>query len=157
MKKQSATKKTPTIENRKVSYDYFIEETLECGIELRGNEVKSLREGTASIKESWIAIEDNELLIKKMHIQAWQTANKFDVDENRTKRLLATKSQIKDLERKVAQAGYTLMPLKVYFKDNSRVKVLVGLCKGKHNYDKRQVAKEKQAKRDISRAIKAYN
>ena len=156
MKKQSTQKKTPTIENKKVSYDYYVEEALECGIELRGNEVKSLRKGTASIKESWVAIENGELYIKKMHIQAWETANKFDVDENRERKLLATKGQIRELDRKVSQSGYTLMPLKVYFDSNSRAKMLIGLCKGKHIYDKRRVEREKQVKKDISRAIKNY-
>lgn len=150
-------KKTPTIENKKVFYDYYVEETLECGVVLRGNEVKSLRDGKASIKESWIAIENGELVIKKMHITAWETANKFDVDENRVIKLLAHKSQIRELGRKVQQSGYTLMPLKVYFDSNNRVKLLVGLCKGKHTYDKRRVEKEKQVKKDIDRAVKAYN
>lgn len=148
-------KRTPTIENRKAYHDYFIEETLECGIELRGNEVKSLREGKASIKESWVAIENNEMLIKKMHITKWDTANLFDVDENRERKLLAHKSEIKELDRKAQLQGYTLVPLKVYF-NNGKCKILIGLAKGKHNYDKRHVAKEKQAKRDMDRAIKNY-
>ena len=144
---------TPTIENRKVYHDYFVEETLECGIELWGNEVKSIRKSQVSLKESWIAIENGELLIKKMHIKAWETANSFDIDENRVRKLLAHKSEIRDFDRKVQRDGYTLMPLKIYFV-NGKAKLLVGLCKGKHNYDKRAVAKEKQAKRDIERAMK---
>lgn len=146
---------TPTIENKKAYHDYFVEETLECGIELRGNEVKSLREGKASIKESWIAIENGEMFIKKMHITAWSTANKFDIDENRVRKLLLHKSEIREFDRNVQQAGYTIIPLKIYF-NNGKCKVLIGLCKGKHNYDKRAVEKAKQTKRDIERAMKQY-
>lgn len=149
-------KKTPTIENRKVYHDYYVEETLECGIELLGNEVKSIRNGKASIKESWIAIENGQLLLKKMHINSWETANKFDVDEDRVRRLLAHKSEIREFDKKVQRDGYTLIPLKIYF-SNSKVKVLVGLCKGKHTYDKRDVERTKQAQRDMNRALKSYS
>ena len=143
-----------TIENRKAYHDYFVEETLECGVSLRGNEVKSIRAGKASIKEAWIAIEEGQLLLKKMHITKWDTSNLFDVDENRERALLAHKSEIRNLERKAQVQGYTLIPLKVYFSDTNKVKVLVGLCKGKHDYDKRQVEKEKQAKREMAKALK---
>lgn len=85
------------IENRKARYDYFVEETLECGIELRGNEIKSIRDGSASIKESWISIENGQMYIKKMHITPWKTANSFDVDESRERRLLAHRKEINDL------------------------------------------------------------
>lgn len=146
---------TPTIENKKAYHDYFVEETLECGIELRGNEVKSIREGKASIKESWIVIENGEMFIKKMHITAWSTANKFDVDENRVRKLLLHRSEIREFDRNVQQARYTIIPLKIYF-NNGKCKVLIGLCKGKHNYDKRAVEKAKQTKRDIERAMKQY-
>lgn len=148
-----AKDKNITIENRKVYHDYFVEEQLECGISLLGNEVKSLRSGKASIKESWIAIENGQLLIKKMHISGWETANKFDVDETRVRVLLAHSKEIRELNTKVQRDGYTLMPLKIYFK-GGRAKMLIGLCKGKHNWDKRQVEKEKQSKRDIARAMK---
>lgn len=147
-------KKTPTIENRKAYHDYFVEETLECGIELKGNEVKSIRNGKASIKESWVAVENGELFIKKMHITKWDTSNLFDIDENRVKKLLARKCEIKEYDRKAQVQGYTLVPLKVYINDRGKVKVLIGLCKGKHNYDKRQVEKNKQAQRDMDRAMK---
>lgn len=151
--KMTKDRKTPTIENRKAHYDYYVEETLECGIELHGNEVKSIRDGKASIKESWVTIENGELFIKQMHISAWETANKFDVDENRVRKLLAHKSEIREIDRKVQRDGYTLVPLKVYFV-NGRAKALIGLCKGKHNYDKRAVEKERQAKKDIDRIAK---
>lgn len=147
-------KKSTVIENRKAYHDYFVEETYECGIALWGNEVKSLRDGKASIKESWVAIENGEVLIKKMHVTPWNTANSFDIDETRERKLLMHKSEIREVSRKVQQDGYTLVPLKVYFSEASKVKVLIGLCKGKHDYDKRQVEKEKQAKREMSRASK---
>lgn len=146
--------KSATIVNKKAYHDYFIEETLECGIELRGNEVKSIRAGKASIKESWIAIESNELVLKKMHITKWESANNFDVDETRERKLLAHKKEIRDFQKVIKLEGYTLIPLKVYFSDNGKCKVLVGLAKGKHNYDKRQVEKDKQVKRDINRKLK---
>lgn len=143
-----------TIENRKAYHDYFVEDTYECGIELRGNEVKSIRDGRASIKESWVAVENGQVYIKKMHINAWETANKFDVDENRERRLLLHKSEIRELDRGTTRDGYTIIPLKVYINDRGKCKVLIGLCKGKHNYDKRAVEKEKQIKKDIARAMK---
>ena len=143
-----------TIENRKAYHDYFVEDTYECGIELRGNEVKSIREGKASIKESWVAVENGQVYIKKMLITAWETANKFDVDENRERRLLLHKSEIRELDRGTTRDGYTIIPLKVYINDRGKCKVLIGLCKGKHNYDKRAVEKEKQIKKDIARAMK---
>ena len=143
------------IENRKAYHDYFVEENLECGIVLKGNEVKSIRDGKASIKESWVSIENGQLVLKKMHITAWGTANKFDVDEDRERVLLAHKKEIRDFERRVKQDGYTLVPLKVYF-ERGKAKVLVGLCKGKHAYDKRQVEKEKQIKRDMARYGRWY-
>lgn len=148
--------KNVNIENKKVYHDYFLEDTLECGLALRGNEVKSIRDGKASIKESWVSIENGEMIIKKMHITAWETANKFDVDETRARKLLLHKSEIMEFDRKVQRDGYTIMPLKVYFKDG-KCKVLIGLCKGKHNYDKREALKEKQVKRDINRSIKENN
>lgn len=146
--------KSINIENKKAYFDYYIEDKLECGIELWGNEVKSLREGKASIKESWIAIEKGEMYIKKMHISPWRTANKFDIDENRDRKLLAHKSEIKEFSRKIEQQGYTLVPIKVYMDKTAKVKVLVGLAKGKHRYDKRRCEKEAQVKKDIARAMK---
>ena len=147
-------KKPTSIENRKAYHDYFVEEQLQCGIELRGNEVKSIREGKASIKESWIAIENGQMFIKKMHINKFDKANAFDVDETRERKLLAHKKEINDFARKSQVMGYTLIPLKVYFDDRGKCKVLVGLCKGKHNYDKRNSEREKQMKRDVDRALK---
>lgn len=142
-----------TIENRKARYDYYIEERIECGIALRGNEVKSIREGTANITEAWCDIRNGNLMVHQMRISKWSTANDFDIDEMRDRQLLAHKSQIRDFEKKVMQDGYTLVPLKVYFV-KGKVKIEVGLCKGKHTYDKRNTLKERQSKRDIERALK---
>ena len=142
-----------TIENKKAYHDYFVEETIECGIALRGNEVKSIREGKASIKEAWCRVQDGQLVIRGMHITKWGTANNFDVDEDRERVLLAHKKEIIKLGDSVQQIGYSIVPLKVYF-SNGKCKVLVGLCRGKHNYDKREALKSRQVKRDIDRALK---
>lgn len=149
-------KNSATIENRKAKYDYFIEETLECGIELRGNEVKSIRSGKASIKEAWVSVEGGEMVIKQMHITPWETSNRYDVSEVRERKLLAHKAEICKLSRAVQRDGYTLVPLKVYFSDNGKCKVLVGLCKGKKNYDKREAQKERDIKRSINEKLKRY-
>ena len=149
-------KNSATIENRKAKYDYFIEETLECGIELRGNEVKSIRSGKASIKEAWVSVESGETVIKQMHITPWETSNRYDVSEVRERKLLAHKAEIRKLSRAVQRDGYTLVPLKVYFSDNGKCKVLVGLCKGKKNYDKRVAQKERDIKRSINEKLKRY-
>ena len=140
-----------TIENRQARHNYFIEDTLECGISLRGNEVKSIAQGRASIKESWVAVESGELVIKKMHIAKYSASNAFDVDEDRERKLLAHKKETAELERASSQGGYTLIPLSVYFK-NGKAKVLVGVCKGKHSFDKR----ESEKKRDAERRMKNY-
>lgn len=147
--------KSATIENKKAYHEYFIDETLECGVELLGNEVKSIRAGRASIKESWIDIASGQMVIKQMHITPWETANMFDVNAKREIRLLAHKKEINRFYNKIKQDGYTLVPLKVYFNEYGRCKVLVGLAKGKKLYDKRDVDKAKQAKRDIERAMKS--
>lgn len=149
-------KNSATIENRKAKYDYFIEETLECGIELRGNEVKSIRSGKASIKEAWVSVENGEMVIKQMHITPWETSNRYDVSEVRERKLLEHKAEIRKLSRAVQRDGYTLVPLKVYFSDNGKCKVLVGLCKGKKNYDKREAQKERDIKRSINEKLKRY-
>lgn len=148
--------KSITIENRSARHEYFIEDTLECGIELRGNEVKSIREGKASIKEAWVAVENGELFIKQMHITQWKTANQYDVDEKRDKKILAHKNEINKLGIRVKQDGYTLIPLKIYFNDRGKCKVLLGVCKGKHLYDKRQANKEKTTKREMDKVLKDF-
>jgi SsrA-binding protein len=147
---------TIEIKNKKAYYDYFVEESLECGISLRGNEVKSIRDGSCSIKESWCRIQDDNLVIRGMHITKWGTSNNYDVDEDRERQLLAHRKEINKLASKAAEDGVSLIPLKVYFKDG-KCKVLVGVCRGKKNYDKRSSLKEKKVKRDINRAFKDYN
>ena len=148
--------KTVTIENKKAYHDYFVDETIECGISLRGNEVKSIRAGKVSIKESWCRVQNNQLVIRGMHISQWDPANSYDVDEDRERVLLAHKKEIIKLSDLVQQDGVSLIPLKIYFV-NGKCKVLLGVCKGKHNYDKRETLKNRQVKRDINRALKESN
>lgn len=142
-----------TIENRKAYYDYYVLESLECGIELKGNEVKSIKSGKANIKDSWCRIVNNEIFVMGMHISKWDTSNMFDIDEQRVKKLLLHKNEINKIANKVKLEGVTLIPLKVYVKQG-KIKVMLGICKGKHIYDKRKVEADKQAKRDIDRAVR---
>ena len=141
------------VENRKASYEYYIEDKLECGISLRGNEVKSIRLGAVNISDAWCQIQDKNLVVRGMFISGWSTSNTFDVDERRGRQLLAHRKEIEKLASRVAEKGVSLIPLEVYFV-NGRCKVLVGICKGKKLYDKRSSLKEKQVKRDISREFK---
>lgn len=143
------------IENRKARYDYFIEDTIETGISLKGNEVKSIFEGQASIKEAWVQIVNGEVFIKQMFINPYKTTNSFDLPgEKRDRKLLLHKSELNKLAAKVDQDGYTLVPLKVYFSDNNKCKVLVGICRGKHNYDKRETIKKRDVEREMKRFVK---
>ena len=139
--------------NQKAFHEYFIDEKFEAGIELTGTEVKSIRLGTLSLKEAWCQIKDGQLFIRQMHIAPYEQGNIFNKDTKRPRRLLLHKREIMRLFGKVKQDGYSLIPLSVYFK-GSRVKVKVGLCKGKKLYDKRAAAAEKDAKRQIERAMK---
>lgn len=139
------------IENRKAHYDYFVEDTLVCGISLRGNEVKSIAAGQASLKEAWCTVQNGNLVLRGMHITRWETSNQFDVDEDREKQLLAHKSEIRKLAETVKLDGVTLIPLKVFFAENGKCKVEIGICRGKKNYDKRETLKQRQIKRDIER------
>lgn len=138
------------IENRKARYDYFVEDTLVCGISLRGNEVKSIAAGQASLKEAWCTVQNGNLVLRGMHVTRWKSSNAFDVDEDREKQLLAHKSEIRKLAEAVKLDGITLIPLKVFFADNGKCKVEIGVCRGKKNYDKRETIK----KRDIERTIR---
>ena len=139
--------------NREARHEYFVEEEMEAGIELVGTEVKSIRAGTLNLKDAWCGIKDGELLVNQMHISPYEHGNRFNVDSRRPRRLLMHRREIMRLYGKVKQDGYALIPLSVYFK-GSRVKVKVGLCKGKKLYDKRQSAAEADAKRQIQRAMK---
>ena len=139
--------------NREARHEYFIEEEYEAGIELKGTEVKSIRAGTLNLKDAWCGIKDGELIVNQMHISPYDHGNIFNVDPSRPRRLLMHRREIMRLYGKVKQDGYSLIPLSVYLK-GSRVKVSVGLCKGKKLYDKRQSAAERDAKRQIDRAMK---
>ena len=139
--------------NREARHEYFIEEEYEAGIELQGTEVKSIRQGTLNLKDAWCGIKDGQLLLNQMHISPYEHGNRFNPDPRRPRRLLMHKREIMRLLGKVKQDGLALIPLSVYFK-GSRVKVNVGLCKGKKLYDKRQSAAERDAKRQIDRAMK---
>lgn len=145
---------TKTIaQNKKAFHDYFVIESMEAGIELCGTEVKSIRSGRVNLKDSWCSIEDGELYIKGMHISPYEQGNIFNRDPMRVRRLLMHKREIMRLFGTVKQDGYSLIPLSLYFK-GSKVKVQVGLCKGKKLYDKREDMAARDAKRDMQRAIK---
>ena len=139
--------------NREAYHEYFVEEEFEAGIELMGTEVKSIRAGTLNLKDAWCGIKNGEIILNLMHISPYDHGNRFIPDPRRPRRLLMHKREIMHLFGKVKQDGYSLIPLSVYFK-GSRVKVNVGLCKGKKLYDKRQAAAERDAKRQIDRAMK---
>lgn len=140
-------------QNKKARHDYFVEETYEAGIELCGTEVKSLRAGRVNLKDSWCSIVDGEIFVNGMHISPYEQGNIFNRDPMRVRRLLMHKKEILKLYGTVRQTGYSLIPISLYFKD-SKVKLQVGLCKGKKLYDKRADMAERSAKRDMERAIK---
>lgn len=145
---------TKTIaENRQARHEYFVLETYECGIELVGTEVKSIRQGGVNLKDSWCDIEDGQVLVKGMHISPYEKGNIFNKDPRRERRLLLHKREILKLFGQVKQQGLTLIPLSLYFK-GSRVKMCLGLCKGKKLYDKREDLARKQTERDIERTLK---
>lgn len=139
--------------NKKAYHDYFIEESIEAGIELCGTEVKSVRAGQLNLKDSWCEIKDGEMMVRGMHISPYEQGNIFNRDPVRPRRLLLHKREILRFFGLVKQQGLTLIPLSVYLK-GSRVKVQVGLCRGKKLYDKRESAARRDAQRDIDRAVK---
>ncbi len=149
-----ADRGTKTIaDNRKARHEYFVLESFEAGIELFGTEVKSVRAGSVNLKDSWCDIEGGEIFLKGAHISPYEKGNIFNRDPLRVRRLLMHKREIMRLFGEVKQQGLTLIPLSLYFK-GSRVKVQVGLCKGKKLYDKRASDAERSAKRDIERAVR---
>ena len=151
------TKGTKKItENRQARHEYFVLEDFEAGIELTGTEVKSIRQGSVNLKDSWCSIENGEIFIKQMHISPYEKGNIYNRDPLRVRRLLMHKAEINRLYGKIKQDGLTLVPLSLYFKD-SRVKVQLGLCKGKKLYDKRADAAKRDANRTIDRAMKERN
>lgn len=142
--------------NKKARHDYFVEETVEAGIVLFGTEVKSMRQGHCSIKEAFISIENGEIFVKQMHVSPYEKGNIFNKDPLRERKLLLHSSEITRLMSEVNKKGYTLIPLRVYFK-GSLVKVEVGLCRGKKLYDKRQDIAKKDQKREALRDFKVRN
>ena len=137
-----------SIKNRKAYFDYFVEEELEAGIELLGTEIKSIRKGEVSLKDTYARIKNNQVYVINMFIAKYEFGS-FNHEERRERKLLLHKSEIRQLKDKVKLDGYSLIPLKLYFKGNN-VKILLGLCKGKKNYDKRETIK----KRDLDRMNK---
>ncbi len=140
-------------QNKKAYHDYFIEEEYEAGIELAGTEVKSVRDGKVNLKDSYVSVKTGEAFLIGMHISLYEKGNIFNKDPLRARKLLLHKREIAKLIGLSQQDGYTLIPLKLYFK-GSYVKVLLGVCRGKKNYDKRAAIAEKESKRRIDRAIK---
>jgi len=142
-------------QNRKARHDYFVEDHYEAGIELFGTEVKSVRAGTLNLKDAYCIAKNGEIYVHGMHISPYEHGNIFNRDPARPRRLLMHKREICKLQSLVAEDGMALIPLSVYFK-NARVKIEVGLCKGKKNYDKREAAAKRDAKREIDRARRAH-
>lgn len=141
-------------QNKKAYHDYFIDATYEAGLVLKGTEIKSVRKGSANLKDSYIRIKEGEAFIEGMHIAPYEQGNIFNHEPTRTRKLLLHKKQINKLARETKEAGYTLVPTKLYFGDGSKVKLEVALARGKKLYDKRQDMKAKDAKRDIEKAMK---
>ncbi|PWU69232.1 SsrA-binding protein SmpB [Gracilibacillus dipsosauri] len=140
-------------QNRKAGHDFFIEDTYEAGIVLQGTEIKAIRAGQVNLKDSFATIRNGEVYLNNMHISPYEQGNRYNHEPTRARKLLLHRKQIDKLIGETKQAGYSLVPLKVYIK-NGFAKVLVGLGKGKKKYDKREDLKQKQAKRDMDRAIK---
>ena len=158
-KEGNATEKKGTrtvARNRKAHHDYFIEERYEAGISLAGTEVKSIRAGTLNLKDAYCSVKDGELFVHGMHISPYEKGNIFNKDPVRDRRLLMHSREIRKLHALVREEGYTLIPLSVYFKD-ARVKVEVGLCRGKKNYDKRETIAKRDAEREMDRRQKEWN
>lgn len=139
--------------NRKARYDYFVEDEYEAGIVLKGTEIKSIRLGKVNLGDSYAIIRNEEIYLLNTHIASYDNGNRFNHDENRTRKLLMHKSEIKKLNNKVILEGYTLIPLKIYFV-KGHAKVLIGLCKGKKNYDKRESIKERDIEREMQKNYK---
>ena len=136
------------IKNKKANFDYFVEESLECGIELKGTEIKSLRKGSADIKDCFAVVKNNEVFLLNMYIAKYDEGNRFNHDERRTRRLLLHKKEIKKIKEKAEREGYSLVPLKIYLL-RGRAKVLLGVCRGKKNYDKRESIKKRDTEREM--------
>ena len=140
-------------QNKKAYHEYFVEETYECGLCLKGTEVKSMRQGRVNLKESFCMISNAEIFAEGMHISPYEQGSVFNTDPLRPKKLLMHKSEIRKLSGLVSRQGYTLIPLKVYLKDG-RMKLELGLCRGKQLHDKRDTAARKDAQREMERALR---
>ena len=143
------------IQNRKVNFDYEIIDTFEAGIVLTGTEIKSIRLGKCNLKDSYAIIKNNEIFILNMHISQYEQGNRFNHEETRTRKLLMHKKEILKLRDRLDLEGSTLIPLKLYFR-GSKAKILLGLAKGKKNYDKREAIKKKDIERQLARDLKNY-
>ena len=143
------------IKNKKANFDYFIEDTYECGIVLTGTEIKSIRKGSANLKDCYARIKKGEVFLINMFIATYDEGNRFNHDERRERKLLLHKKEIYKLRDKFEKEGYSLVPVKLYLKDG-RAKVLLGVARGKKNYDKRQSIKERDIKRDTDKSLSRY-
>lgn len=143
------------INNRKAKYDYEILDTIEAGIVLTGTEIKSIKNGSANLKDSYAIIKNGEAFLLNMHISHYEQGNIFNHNETRTRKLLLHKKEILKLNDKIQMLGYTLVPIKLYFKKGF-AKILIGVAKGKKNYDKREAIKKKDIQRDIDKQMKKY-
>lgn len=141
--------------NRKARHDYFVDEAIETGIVLTGTEIKSIRNGDCNIKDCYGIIKNHEVFLLNMYIGQYKEGNIFNHEESRDRKLLLHKKEISKLEKYIEQKGYTLIPLKLYFKD-SRLKVELGVCRGKKDYDKRESIKERDIKREVEKNLKRY-
>lgn len=141
--------------NKKAKFDYFIEEEYEAGIVLTGTEIKSIRKGSANLKDSYAIIKHDEIFLLNMFISQYNEGNRFNHDENRTRKLLLHKKEILKIKKSLEIEGYSLVPLKLYFK-SGKAKILLGLGKGKKNYDKRETIKKRDQEREIRKMVK-YN
>jgi SsrA-binding protein len=155
MAQQDSGQEKTVCVNRRARHDYFIEETYEAGLVLTGSEVKSLREGKANLKDSYGRILKGEAFLLNAHISPYSAANQFNHEPTRTRKLLLRKQEIRRLTGRVQVRGLTLIPLKLYFK-NGRAKVELALAKGKKFYDKREVLKQKDARREVERSLKSH-
>ena len=153
---ENKTKIKSVSKNKKAFHDYFVDETYETGISLFGTEVKSVREGKVNLKDSYVSVKTGEAILIGMHISPYEKGNIFNKDPLRPRKLLLHRREINKLIGLTQQQGYTLIPLEIYFK-GSYVKVALGLCRGKKNYDKREAIAERDAKRNMDRAFKEHN
>lgn len=151
----STTRQLPVISNRKAYHDYFVEETYEAGLELMGSEVKSIRAGRANLRDSFAKVTDGEIWLWNAHVSPYDQANRNGHEPTRPRRLLLHRAEIARLASKVQQQGYTLVPLRLYFKDR-RVKVELAVAKGRKLYDKREAIAERESEREIQRALRTF-